>query len=38
MDISLSGFDDVDLKQMLDDIEIPNFEAGTFEDQGDLGV
>lgn len=37
-DISLSGFDDVDLKQMLGEIEIPNFEAGTAEDQGDLGV
>ncbi|MGG4207019.1 transcriptional regulator [Paenibacillus jamilae] len=38
VDISLSGFDDVDLKRMLGDIEIPNFEAGTAEDQGDLGV
>lgn len=37
-DISLSGFDDVDLKQMLGEIEIPNFEVGTAEDQGDLGV
>ena len=37
-DISLSGFDDVDLRQMLGEIEIPNFEAGTAEDQGDLGV
>ncbi|MFS8214803.1 ParB N-terminal domain-containing protein [Paenibacillus sp. S29] len=37
-DISLSGFDEVDLKQMLGEIEIPNFEAGTAEDQGDLGV
>lgn len=37
-DISLSGFDDVDLKQMLGDIDIPNFDAGTPEDQGDLGV
>lgn len=37
-DISLSGFDSVDLKQMLGDIEIPNFEAGTADDQGDLGV
>lgn len=37
-DISLSGFDAVDLKQMLGDIEIPNFEAGTADDQGDLGV
>ncbi|MFE9277176.1 transcriptional regulator [Paenibacillus glucanolyticus] len=38
VDISLSGFDDVDLKQMLGDIDIPNFDAGTAEDQGDLGV
>ncbi|AWX56895.1 transcriptional regulator [Brevibacillus brevis] len=38
VDIALSGFDDVDLKQMVGEIEIPNFEAGTVEDQGDLGV
>ncbi|MPY20024.1 ParB N-terminal domain-containing protein [Paenibacillus glucanolyticus] len=38
VDISLSGFNDVDLKQMLGDIDIPNFDAGTAEDQGDLGV
>ncbi|MFE6077316.1 hypothetical protein ACFVQB_22895 [Paenibacillus sp. NPDC057886] len=38
VDISLSGFDDVDLKQMLGEIEIPNFDAGTSEDQGDLDV
>ncbi|EJL29963.1 ParB N-terminal domain-containing protein [Brevibacillus sp. BC25] len=38
VDIALSGFDDVDLKQMVGEIEIPNFEAGTEEDQGDLGV
>ncbi|MEC0169897.1 ParB N-terminal domain-containing protein [Paenibacillus graminis] len=37
-DISLSGFDEVDLKQMLGQIEVPNFEEGTTEDQGDLGV
>jgi ParB-like chromosome segregation protein Spo0J len=37
-DISLSGFDDVDLKQMLGDIEVPLFEEGTEDDQGDLGV
>ncbi|OMD64655.1 transcriptional regulator [Paenibacillus odorifer] len=37
-DISLSGFDDVDLKQMLGEIDIPTFEEGTSEDQGDLGV
>ncbi|AWX55384.1 transcriptional regulator [Brevibacillus brevis] len=37
-DIGLSGLDDVDLKQMVGEIEIPNFEAGTAEDQGDLGV
>lgn len=36
-DISLCGFDDVDLKQMLGEIEIPNFEAGTSEDQGVFG-
>jgi ParB-like chromosome segregation protein Spo0J len=38
VDIDLSGFDEVDLKRMLGDIEIPNFEEGTEEDQGDLGV
>lgn len=37
-DISLSGFYDVDLKQMLGDIEVPLFEEGTEADQGDLGV
>ncbi|OMC76514.1 transcriptional regulator [Paenibacillus odorifer] len=37
-DISLSGFDDVDLKQLLGEIDIPTFEEGTSEDQGDLGV
>ncbi|TNJ68213.1 transcriptional regulator [Paenibacillus hemerocallicola] len=37
-DISLAGFDEVDLKQMLGEIEIPQFETGTAEDQGDLGV
>lgn len=36
--IELSGFDEVDLKQMLGEIEIPNFDEGTEEDQGDLGV
>ncbi|RAT95946.1 ParB N-terminal domain-containing protein [Brevibacillus sp. Leaf182] len=38
VDIALSGFDDVDLKQMVGEIEMPNFEAGSAEDQGDLGV
>lgn len=37
-DISLTGFDDVDLKQMVGEIEIPRFEEGTVDDQGDLGV
>ncbi|CAI8877857.1 Transcriptional regulator [Brevibacillus sp. IT-7CA2] len=36
--VELSGFDEVDLKRMLGDIEIPNFEEGTEEDQGDLGI
>ncbi|MGG0756475.1 ParB N-terminal domain-containing protein [Brevibacillus laterosporus] len=38
LDVTLTGFDEVDLKRMLDEIEIPNFEEGTEEDQGDLGV
>lgn len=37
-DISLAGFDEVDLKQMIGEIEIPQFEEGTADDQGDLGV
>lgn len=37
-DISLSGFDDVDLRHMMGEIEIPQFEEGTADDQGDLGV
>ncbi len=37
-DIELSGFDEVELKQVLGEIEIPNFEEGTADDQGDLGV
>ena len=38
IDLTLSGFDDVDLKRMIGDIEVPNFDEGTEEDQGDLGV
>ncbi len=38
IDLALTGFSDVDLKRMLGDIEIPNFEEGSEEDQGDLGV
>lgn len=38
VDLTLTGFDDVDLKKMLGDIDIPNFEEGTEDDQGDLGV
>ncbi|MCJ8221420.1 ParB N-terminal domain-containing protein [Bacillus paralicheniformis] len=38
LDLTLTGYNDVDLKQMLGDIEIPNFEEGTEDEQGDLGV
>lgn len=38
ININLTGFDEIDLKRMLGDIEIPDFEEGTEEDQGDLGV
>lgn len=37
-DLDLSGFEHMEIKQLLGDIEIPNFEPGTEEDQGDLGV
>ncbi|WP_410770992.1 ParB N-terminal domain-containing protein [Fontibacillus sp. BL9] len=37
-DIDLSGFDEVELKQVLGEIEVPNFNEGTADDQGDLGV
>ncbi|MGG3839667.1 ParB N-terminal domain-containing protein [Paenibacillus thiaminolyticus] len=38
IDMSITGFDEIDLKQMLGEIEVPNFEEGTEDDQGDLGV
>lgn len=37
-DMVLSGFDEVELKQLFGEVEIPNFEAGTADDQGDLGI
>ncbi|MFW5436578.1 ParB N-terminal domain-containing protein [Paenibacillus apiarius] len=38
IDFCITGFDEVDLRQMLGEIEVPNFEEGTEDDQGDLGV
>ncbi len=37
-DLTLTGFDDAELKQLIGEIEIPAFEEGTADDQGDLGV
>lgn len=38
IDLSLTGFDNVDLKRMIGDIEVPDFSEGTEDDQGDLSV
>lgn len=38
IELQLTGFDEVALKHMIGDIEIPNFEEGSEDDQGDLGV
>ncbi|MEW4368613.1 ParB N-terminal domain-containing protein [Paenibacillus kandeliae] len=38
LDLNLTGFDEVELKQLIGEVEIPLFEEGTADDQGDLGV